>query len=162
MAESNVIHEAGCGPAVNNQIFCSRDEYSHEETRSCPFPFQALGKECYYFGKNPLKNWQNARSHCLGLGGDLATPRHPYKLYSYILDNFASPAHEWWVGASLNHQRSGFEYITTNEPLRSEDWHPTLPHARPGQDCAYIHPHNQRPWANFPCTNVERFICQYP
>lgn len=44
--------------------------------------------ECFYLSSH-YATWQEARSHCLALGGDLATPTDIARLFSFTLDNGA-------------------------------------------------------------------------
>lgn len=40
--------------------------------------------ECFYLSKIGL-SWEQARTHCRGMGAELAVPRHLYGLKSYVV-----------------------------------------------------------------------------
>nr|UXY92082.1 Lec-EPS [Procambarus clarkii] len=63
---------------------------------SCPPPYTRVLDECFFVSKKKLSH-SDARTHCQGMGGDLATPRNPYALVSYLYDRGEMFV---WLGAT--------------------------------------------------------------
>ncbi|XP_042211020.1 perlucin-like protein [Homarus americanus] len=151
------------GGTVMNQMICNSVTVSNSTEKVCPYPFKSVREDCLYLSR-VLRSWREARGHCQGLGGDLVVPINAYVLYTYVVEqdvvstDVANP--HVWVGGKKRADQT-WRWIKSDAEIDSSLWHPTLPDARPDGDCAYIHRANAYPFANYPCTNAYRFICQY-
>ncbi|XP_053631448.2 C-type lectin lectoxin-Phi1-like isoform X2 [Cherax quadricarinatus] len=66
----------------------------------CPYPYTQVLDECFYLSSHSLK-WHEARIHCQGMHGDLASPKHIYALKSYIMTK--AGLLNVYVGGKKNH-----------------------------------------------------------
>ncbi|KAK8748923.1 hypothetical protein OTU49_015593 [Cherax quadricarinatus] len=57
----------------------------HNQGPYCPYPYTQVLDECFYLSTHKL-TMEKGRQHCQGMMGDLATPKHPYALKSFIIN----------------------------------------------------------------------------
>ncbi|XP_076029101.1 uncharacterized protein LOC143017948 [Oratosquilla oratoria] len=58
---------------------------------SCRPPFFRVGNDCLYVNQLMKKTWQESRSLCMALGGDLAVPSDLYRLTSFLKQTTGDP-----------------------------------------------------------------------
>ncbi|XP_045590120.2 low affinity immunoglobulin epsilon Fc receptor-like [Procambarus clarkii] len=126
--------------------------------RSCPFPYTRVLDECFYLSTLMLSH-SDARTHCQGMGGDLATPSHPYALASYLYDRGSiTPS----VGGSKtpNNEWRWFD----GRPVDRSLWAPYQPskinNRLEPEDCLAMWTDKHPPLNDYACVGTNTFVCQ--
>nr|XP_053648745.1 uncharacterized protein LOC128699922 [Cherax quadricarinatus] len=60
-------------------------QFNCSEQNCCPYPYTRVLDECFYLSLHSL-HWYEAREHCQGMSGDLASPKHIDALKTYIIN----------------------------------------------------------------------------
>ncbi|XP_063603494.1 type-2 ice-structuring protein-like [Penaeus indicus] len=149
----------GCAPHVRSEM-----------SASCPSPFANIMGECFYLSKI-LLTWDQARTHCLGMGADLAVPRHLYGLKSYVVGQNGPTAS--WVGAQeiemeepeatdveAKNEESRWQWVD-GSVVDPEFFFSKPPNRRPNQKVCFELRKDRHPPLEFKTCNVpQKFICQ--
>ncbi|XP_027225095.2 C-type lectin domain family 4 member G-like [Penaeus vannamei] len=149
----------GCLPNVRSEL-----------SVSCPSPFASVMGECFYLSKIGL-SWEQARTHCRGMGAELAVPRHLYGLKSYVVG--ANGPSGTWVGAreseseepeatdiEAKKEEPRWQWVDDSE-VDPEFLYSKLPNRRPNHKMCIELRKDRHPTLDFKiCNTSQRFICQ--
>ncbi|KAK3873470.1 hypothetical protein Pcinc_021524 [Petrolisthes cinctipes] len=125
----------------------------------CPLPYREMLAECFYLSSHDA-TWQEARSHCLALGGDLATPTNIARLFSYTLDTGALETDRVWVGGT-DLMTGSWRWLNGRSIPRA-DWAGHQPNNWGGnQHCLNLRLDLQPHLNDADCDLEYRFVCQY-
>ncbi|XP_042879789.1 C-type lectin domain family 4 member G-like [Penaeus japonicus] len=127
--------------------------------------------ECFYLSKISL-TWDQARTHCQGMGAELAVPRHVYGLKSYVVQENGPSAS--WVGAreSEMEEESGATETESKDVEYRWEWvdgsvaEPELifskfPNKRLNHKLCLELRKDRHPTLDYrTCVTSQRFICQ--
>nr|XP_045594779.1 perlucin-like protein isoform X2 [Procambarus clarkii] len=130
---------------------------------SCPPPYTRVLDECFFVSKKKLSH-SDARTHCQGMRGDLATPRNPYALVSYVYDRGVTFA---WLGAtdanSAEWRWFDGRLISADLWMRKPDM--TEPSGKDDQgkaeDCCEMWADYHPPLNDAVCNDLKIFVCQF-
>ncbi|XP_037783614.1 type-2 ice-structuring protein-like [Penaeus monodon] len=150
---------SGCAPHVRSEM-----------SVSCPSPFANVMGECFYLSKI-LLTWDQARTHCLGMGAELAVPRHLYGLKSFVVGENGPIVS--WVGAQESEveepeatdveaksDESRWQWVDESV-VEPELFYSKPPSRRPNHKICIELRKDRHPALEFKtCTTSQRFICQ--
>nr|XP_053637115.1 C-type lectin domain family 2 member B-like [Cherax quadricarinatus] len=151
-----------------NQIFCSGQQNNTQDPTpvtsenlvasdgQCPYPYTSVGTDCLMLSK-VTRTWNNSRRYCQGINGDLATTRKVYYMQNFLIDEGAQG--EVWIGGKKINQT--FQWIDTETDINTTSFVATLPHLRGDNNCVYVNKANNPPLANFACSKLSLFMCQF-
>ncbi|XP_071543730.1 echinoidin-like [Panulirus ornatus] len=130
------------------------------QERHCPPPYSRILDECFYVSPHSL-SWDNARQHCQGLDGDLATPERVFALFSFLLDSGVPVTTRVWVGATDIQLEGKWEWLS-GSPIHTSDWASGQPNNYDGaQDCLDFLMNEHPPLNDDSCSSKYRFACQH-
>ncbi|XP_069193244.1 secretory phospholipase A2 receptor-like [Procambarus clarkii] len=141
----------GARPPTPKPIRCSKDF-------CCPSPYFMVLDECFSVSYHAVK-WRQARTHCQGIAGDLAVPKHLYALQFFIKKHAGSE--EVFVGGNRLEEKAGWMWVDGRD-VNVADWYecPSRWDRRPNR-CLAINASLQPPLLDRHCKTRLRFACQY-
>ena len=107
------------------------------------------------------KTWNEARSHCLSLGGDLASVRNRLEneRIKAFLDQLGVDG-DVWIGGNDAEEEGHFKW-SDGRPFLFLDWLPGEPNSQGEEDCMQLFPRNaKRQWNDKICSYESPFICK--
>ncbi|CAB4017967.1 Hypothetical predicted protein [Paramuricea clavata] len=122
----------------------------------CPCGWSKIEGNCYKFFVSQDK-WDNARSTCLGQGGDLALPtRQTNALISKFARNGGS--RQTWVGIFRRYEKrfinvEGRDQVYTN-------WNSGEPNNSGGNENCVVMYTNTARWNDASCSSNHDFVCE--
>ncbi|XP_045615660.1 C-type lectin-like isoform X2 [Procambarus clarkii] len=127
---------------------------------SCPAPYvRLLGGECLFVSKHAL-SWLQAREHCKGLMGDLATPKNLFILKNYIIHN---PDYSGISAVFLGGRKyQGRWWWLDGRQISSEDFAEGEPNNYFGrEDCIDLRLSRHPMLNDNKCNSPTPFVCRY-
>ncbi|XP_037774037.1 perlucin-like [Penaeus monodon] len=125
-----------------------------DQESDCPYPYKMVMGECFYVSEVE-RVWEEARTFCQGMRGDLASPNSVYVLLAYVHD--VSDEYAFWLGAT-DQQAEGVWQWLDGRPIT--DWGRGQPDNANGEEHC-IHLGNKYVLNDNECTKLRRFVCEY-
>ncbi|XP_042880356.1 C-type mannose receptor 2-like isoform X2 [Penaeus japonicus] len=123
----------------------------------CPPPFTKVGSECFYLS-DTQKNWNDARRHCQGMGGELAVPSDVAALDAFVFGQVEGPG--VWIGGTDQGNEGVWNYINGNT-IKAEDWSGGQPDNHGGREnCLEIRSYFEPPVNDYICSVKQHFVCE--
>ena len=107
-------------------------------------------------------SWENARKHCVSLGGDLTSISDQAENNKIVALIDQSGIDELlWIGANDLRKEGTFTW-SDGKAFAFSNWNPGEPNNyRGAEDCVHFHIKNsERRWNDYPCSIVLGFICK--
>ncbi|XP_035285342.1 lactose-binding lectin l-2-like isoform X2 [Anguilla anguilla] len=127
---------------------------------TCPEGWKGFNGCCYkHF--DLLKNWWEAESHCMNLGGHLASV-HSNVEYQFLreLNKYSDPHDSiFWIGLT-DIQKEGTWVWSDRSAVDFTTWNPGQPDDWQGvEDCVHANVPEQKNWNDVYCSQTYHFIC---
>ena len=108
-------------------------------------------------------SWENARKHCLFLGGDLTSISDQAENNKIVALIDRSGIDEvLWIGANDRRKEGTFEW-TDGKAFPFSNWNSGEPNNSGNEDCAHVHIRRyKRRWNDEKCYGNLGFICKLP
>ena len=132
----------------------------------CPPGWSGFGSSCYKFVARSMTvrglNWDNARTMCLGYGGDLVGVANKSEMtFLYNMSSRVSNEH-YWIGLIYRRNESTFAW-SDGTPFNNtwgKNWHDGKPSDQTkAEDCVELY---NSYWKNANCKNEYGYICERP
>ncbi|XP_069935605.1 C-type lectin-like [Cherax quadricarinatus] len=137
-----------------------RNKGNCPEGASCPHPYTQVLDECFYLSPHKL-TWEKARQHCQGMMGDLASPKHPYALKSFILNLLGTGDIVVFLGGQDENKNRHFKWLD-GRVIANNYWYPGEPNNSGGSEFCVNLMNSLHPLLNdVSCTADHLFACQY-
>ncbi|XP_069950885.1 hepatic lectin-like [Cherax quadricarinatus] len=132
-----------------------------KEGASCPHPYTQVLDECFYLSTHKL-TWEQARQHCQGMNGDLASPKHLYALKSFIISSLGnSDIKRVFVGGKDEHKNRHFKWLD-GRVIVSNYWIAGEPNNKGGSEfCVNLYTDHHPSLNDVSCSHHYIFACQY-
>ena len=106
-------------------------------------------------------SWENARKHCVSLGGDLTSISDQGENNKIVALIDRSGIDELlWIGANDRRKEGTFEW-TDGKAFAFSNWISGEPNNSGNEDCAHFHKkYLKRQWNDRPCSSNLGFICK--
>ncbi|KAK8721663.1 hypothetical protein OTU49_012687, partial [Cherax quadricarinatus] len=132
----------------------------------CPYPYKQVLDECFHLSTHRL-TWNNARQHCQGMMGDLASPKNLYALKTFIIDETGINSYETlqtipvFVGGADEGENRQFKWVN-GEAINSSNWAPGEPNNKHNSEfCVEMFLHSHPSLNDESCVSERQFVCQY-
>lgn len=148
---------------------CSQGDPGYCGPQGCAGGLSTYGGHTYVRYDTPAGSWQDARSHCQTIGGDLVSITSAGEQSAVYNGLVGTNRSDLWIGLSDIAQEGLFKLVDGSTPTYT-NWYPGNPDdGYSNEDCAemnygdYAHDGH---WNDFPCDNgygrVTGFICELP
>ncbi|KAK8748924.1 hypothetical protein OTU49_015593 [Cherax quadricarinatus] len=133
----------------------------HNQGPYCPHPYTQVLDECFYLSTHKL-TWEKARQHCQGMLGDLASPKHPYALKSFIISSIGIGDDKTvFVGGEDESKNRQFKWLD-GRVIATSDWSPGEPNNSHGREfCVNLYNTRHPVFNDISCDEQHLFACQY-
>ncbi|XP_034558610.1 macrophage mannose receptor 1-like [Notolabrus celidotus] len=128
----------------------------------CPQNWKKLNSKCYTIINKQRKTWDEARTHCKSMGGNLASilSRHEHVFLTTTIAK--APTTDLWIG--LNTRNSYEWYWTDGRPCQYNNWRlsPNYHHMSRGiGQCIVLTSDNQDlgSWRSKSCNDTNGYVC---
>ncbi|XP_037793054.1 C-type lectin domain family 17, member A-like [Penaeus monodon] len=131
---------------------------------ACPAPFFPVMSQCFWTSTKYELSWDDARSFCQQMGGDLATPLYLNALMVYLQDHY-SAGKEFHLGASDLEEEGNWNYLS-GRPVDPRGWMPGEPND-PAHDQNCLNFCFEGCTASYPplndqyCHRKKNFVCEF-
>ncbi|KAG7455092.1 hypothetical protein MATL_G00252710 [Megalops atlanticus] len=127
---------------------------------SCPTGWTSFGDRCFQYVATKM-NWVDAESHCLKLGGNLASV-HSEEEHQFLRELYKrnDPTESpFWVGLT-DRQKEGTWLWSDGSEVDFTRWNSHEPNNNLlGEDCVHTNWPLQKGWNDFTCNFGFAFIC---
>lgn len=152
--------------SVDNDCDGGIDEYPANAMQACDGCTAVPGLNSSYYLCVPERTWDEARTKCKTLLGDLISINDADE-NSFMVMTIKDMGLRWWIGLSDSASENQFVWVD-NSPLDPEVAHWSLDepdnvdnnNASPA-NCVTLHP-LLNTWRDQSCMNAESFICEAP
>ncbi|KAG7177365.1 C-type lectin lectoxin-Phi1-like [Homarus americanus] len=124
----------------------------------CPYPYSIVLDECFYIGRQKM-SWIDARTHCQGMKGDLASPNNIYALKAFLIDKLDSAA--VFVGATDQEKEGSWSWLDGRNIVEN-DFSEGEPNNHKGiENCAGLDTEKVRVLNDRDCSDHIQFVCEF-
>ncbi|ELT93106.1 hypothetical protein CAPTEDRAFT_77951, partial [Capitella teleta] len=121
--------------------------------------YDRIGRNCYLDNEDEL-TWEDAREHCVSLGGDLASVAGPHDQSFMSELSWSSPSESHWIGGNEIDRSSGWKW-SDDSPFGFFFWSKGEPNNYGGRPEWCIHPsvYKDTKWNDDICNISLSSIC---